>query len=263
MKKLLICVLVLSLLLCGCGAEPEYDRERYEFPGLKWGMSPDAVLDALGKNADAVIHEIEDRNEDLNTDYWNYTMILHGVEAFGQKTTAAAFIFTDYTQTGEDYKLEDLRCFYPDGYDGSEVADVAALEAELVRLYGPAARTEHWDMAAQKHTEVTEERTANVFAWDSVLTCWDLMTQEQRDGVYAYYCAKSENPVSLEEFADDWRGRAFHISLQPYHHRYMAQMGYSIDEEARSWGVSNICITMDALAYFGTMHTAEVWMKSE
>lgn len=262
--------IVLAGILCitavGCmlvDPEPAYDPEKLEYPGLNWGVSPESVLDVLGKTEADIIHEIEDRNDDLKSDYWRYTMILHGVEAFGQETTAAAFIFSDYTQTGEDYRLEELRLFYPDGYDGAEKADMTALNAELERFYGAVSKAEHWDEAARKHLEVTQEHPANVFGWDSALTCWDLMTQEQRDGVYAYYCDKSEDPVSMEEFAQDWQGRAFHISLQPYHHRYMAQMGRAIDEDARSWGVTNVCITMDALAHFGVQHTAEVWMKSE
>lgn len=262
--------IVLAGILCitaaGCmlvDPEPAYDPAKLEYPGLKWGVSPESVLDVLGKTEADIIHEIEDRNDDLKSDYWHYTMILHGVEAFGQETTAAAFIFSDYTQTGEDYRLEELRLFYPDGYDGAEKADMTALNAELERLYGAVTKTEHWDEATRKHLEVTQEHPANVFGWDSALTCWDLMTQEQRDGVYAYYCDKIEDPVSMEEFAQDWQGRAFHISLQPYHHRYMAQMGRAIGEDARSWGVTNVCITMDALAHFGVQHRAEVWMKSE
>lgn len=264
MKKGIVLLLILSLVLCGCTLRaPESDMARFEYPGLKWGMAPGEVLDALGKTDADIIDEYEDRSDDMESDFRQYWMILHEVEAFGQETTAAAFIFKDYTQSGEGFQLVELRFFYPDGHDGSEAADVAALEAELVAFYGPAAKTEHWDPEERRHYEVTEEQPANVFSWDSGLTCWDLLTQEQRDGVYAYYCGRAENPVSLEEFAEDWKGRAFHISLQPYHHRYLAQMGQSIDEEGRSWGVSNVCIIMDAQAYYGIQHTADVWMESE
>lgn len=262
--------LVLAAVLCvtaaGCMlVEPKsaYDPERLEYPGLLWGMRPEAVLDTFGQTKADIIHEIDDRNEDQVGEFWQYTMILHGVEAFGQETTAAAFIFLDYTQTGEDYQLADLRFYYPDGYDGTEKADMTALKTELERFYGAASQMEHWDWETRKHLDITQESPANVFGWDSALTCWDLLTEQQRDGMYAYYCDKAENPVSMEEFAQDLQGRAFHISLQPYHHRYLAQMGRSISEEGRARGVSNICITMDALAHFGIQHMAEAWMKSE
>ena len=55
MKKLIVCVLILSLVLCGCAEKRDYDPAKMEYPGLRWGMSPEEVQGALGfSDADIV-----------------------------------------------------------------------------------------------------------------------------------------------------------------------------------------------------------------
>lgn len=264
MKKLIVCVLTLSLLLCGCAGKPEADPERFEVPGLKWGMSPGEVLSALEKTEADIVHENEDHNEDLDVDYWNYVMILHGVEVFGQETTAAVYFFTDYTQTGESYLLSQIKLCYPDGYDGSEKADAAALEAELKRIYGEPNESQHWDWQTRKDMEITQERPANLFEWESTVTGWDCLSEQQQKGVCDdYEATRAEGSFSLERYLEYWKVPAFRMTFQPYWHRVMALGDHPLTEENRSLGLTNICIAMDAGSFFGFPHSAEVILGTE
>ena len=264
MKKLIVILLVLSLLLCGCTQKPESDPAQFEMPGLKWGMSPDEVLSALEKTTADIVHEDESREETTDTELWRYAMVLSGVEAFGQETTAAMFAFVDYSHSGESYLLSEIKLCYPDGYDGSEKADTAALEAELTRIYGAPKETAHWDWETKKDMEVTEEHPANLFTWESAVTGWDCLTQEQQEGLCAdYEASRTEGSLSMEWYLERWKVPAFRMTFQPYWHRVLALGGHALPEESRSWGLSNICISLDAMTYFGFPHSAEVILGSE
>ena len=111
----------------------------------------------------------------------------------------------------------------------------------------------------------TEDLPANVYAWDSALTGWDLLTEQQREGVYDYYCQNValDEPPSMEEFAEDWARSAVTIRLQPYYQAYFARMDRPIDEEFRDMGVSDLCIAMDAYWYFASLRTAQEWMAAD
>lgn len=259
MKKLIVCVLILSLLLCGCAEKQNYDPARLEYPGLSWGASPEEALHALGKTEEEIIEKSDVHRDDM----WDSVICLSGVEAFGQETSLVVLLFRDITETGETYELIELRLYYPDGSDGAEAADVAALEAELERVYGLAGQVQHWDGETRSCMDVTADRPANVFAWDSALTSWDCMTEQQREGLQRYYSVWRGRTLDMEETAKECQDAAFRIRLQPYFNEYMARMGHEMPEESRSLGMTNLCIHMDALYYSTTRMYAEVGMELE
>ena len=70
MKKLIVILLVLSLLLCGCNQKPESDPAQFEMPGLKWGMSPDEVLQSGSKLLSIEVTTVSGRT--LTYDFYSY-----------------------------------------------------------------------------------------------------------------------------------------------------------------------------------------------
>ena len=261
----LAAILCITATGCMLTDPPEVsDPAQFEMPGLKWGMSPDEVLSALEKTTADIVHEEESREETTDMEPWRYVMILSGVEAFGQETTAAMFAFVDDTDTGDSYLLSEIKLCYPDGYDGSEKADTAALEAELTRIYGAPKETAHWDLETKKDMEVTPEQPANLFTWESAVTGWDCLTQEQQEGLCAdYEASRTEDSLSMEWYLERWKVPAFRMTFQPYWHRVLALGGHGLPEESRSWGLSNICISLDAITYFGFQHSAVVILGTE
>lgn len=266
MKKRIVLLLILSLALCGCALRaPESDMARFEYPGLKWGMAPGEVLDALGKTDADIIDEYEDRSDDMESDFRQYWMILHEVEAFGQETTAAAFIFMDYTQSGEDFQLVEVRLFYPDGYDGTQMADIQALSAELERHYGPAGEKRYWDRETDTTYDPTQEQPANTFEWNSALTGWSCLSEEEQEAGRRMF-DNTENTIGTwEEFVEELNEiSVYSITLQPIcNYTIEVRLGHPLTEEQRRNGVTDLCITMDARNYFTRKHYAEIWLEAE
>lgn len=265
MKKLIVCILILSLLLCGCTEQQSYDPAKLEYPGLHWGVSPEEALDVLGKTRADIIEESVDKNEDVgNANYWDYGIAVHGVEAFGQETTLMLLNFRDYTKTGESYGLTELRFCYPDGYDGTQMADMAALAAELDRLYGAAGEAKYWDRETDTTSDGTPEHPANTFEWGS-MTNWSCLSEEEQEACKRIFHDGTERLMTWEEYVEELDAYpAFSILLQPiYSYTIEVRLGHPLSEEQRELGMTDLCITMDARSYYNMKHSAQLWLEAE
>lgn len=266
MKKLIVFVLSLSLLLCGCAEKRDYDPAKMEYPGLRWGMSPEEVQGALGFSDADIVEVSEDHNEDVtNAPYWERAVGVQGVTAFGQKTTLVILGFRDYTQTGGSFGLVEVRLFYPDGYDGTQMADIQALSAELERHYGPAGEKRYWDRETDTTFDPTQEQPANTFEWNSALTGWSCLSEEEQEAGRRMF-DNTENTIGTwEEFVEELNEiSVYSITLQPIcNYTIEVRLGHPLTEEQRRNGVTDLCITMDARNYFNRKHYAEIWLEAE
>ena len=67
----------------------------------------------------------------------------------------------------------------------------------------------------------------------------------------------------MEWYLERWKVPAFRMTFQPYWHRVLALGGHALPEESRSWGLTNFCISLDAMTYIGFPHSAEMILGTE
>lgn len=135
MKKLIVILLVLSLLLCGCAGGQDYDPKLLEYPGLHWGMGFEEVQKVLGfTDGDIVEKKLDQLNpERPEVPAWHrYT--LENVQIFGFPTAQVELRFHEYT--GHGLGLAEMVVYFPDGHGGTEATDLDALYDVLREHYG-------------------------------------------------------------------------------------------------------------------------------
>lgn len=113
-------VLVLCLVACGNGGETKQPNESLEFPGTKWGMSPEEVKTALQIGSDMITGE-KNYGDELR-------ITLSGSEYFGAGAESVTLRFLQY---GDKTALWNVQVTYPTGTDMKAVRD------KLSDLYGP------------------------------------------------------------------------------------------------------------------------------
>ena len=228
MKKLLVILLCLALLLCGCGAkEPEYDG-LMEYPGLQWGMTFEEVQAVLGFTDGDIL---ESKQEELDPErptmpaYHKYTV--ENVEIFGFPTAQVILRFHEYT--GHAPGLAEMVVYFPDGYEGSQTTDVDALRRVVEEHYGErvmAVPSVRWDydsgeLVRREHLFDGDD----VRYWVSGTTVRDHLNEAELELLYAaatddrkksdniptfdQFCQSQENPAATLELKIDTDEEAF------------------------------------------------------
>lgn len=234
MKKVIVCLLVLSLLLCGCADKTGYDPELLEYPGLTWGMTFEEVQAILGF-ADADI--LDSRSGELDPEhpslpvYHNYSV--GDLEMFGFPVSSVELEFQEYT--GHEPGLSQIVVYYPDGYAGGPSTDVEALRKVLQEHYGErvmAVPSVRWNyLTGKMYREEYPYTGDDICYWLSGTTARDHLSLKELQSLYdavtaSYeesgygenlptfeeYCQCQENPavmlgLEIEQEADQIAGR--------------------------------------------------------
>lgn len=114
---------VLALCLTACGSKPQISKTAVsllEFPGAKWGMSPDEVKSAMQISPDMITEE-KNYGDELR-------ITISGSEYFGVDAESVAFRFLQY---GDVTALWNVQVTYSTG------TDMAAIRDNLIEIYGP------------------------------------------------------------------------------------------------------------------------------
>lgn len=122
-NRVIVLLLVLFVLLTACGKEANTEKQRLlEFPGLKWGMTPEEVKTALNISEDMITKEMSTDGE------FSFTVL--GLQYFGNGTDHVVFKFA---KAGDDKtgRLYLVKLYYP------EETDMAVIRDNLVKIYGP------------------------------------------------------------------------------------------------------------------------------
>lgn len=249
MKKLLICLLSLSLLLCGCGPkEPEYDADLLEYPGLRWGMTLEEVQSALGfSDADILDSAIGTFNPERPTSpaYHNYSV--GNLEIFGFPTAQVILRFYEYA--GHEPGLGEMVVYFPDGYEGSDATDMDALRRTLTEHYGEKAEVvtmvswDDWSGEVQK--DEYPYPGDDPCYWVAKTTVRDLLTEEELEKLHGISNASraeaglDRNLPSLEEFCQTQENAAVTLNLRTY------EEGDYLDW-LREQGATSQVLTVDA-----------------
>lgn len=133
-KRILILLLVLSLYstsLCACTNKHLVDNAALlEFPGLKWGATPEEVKTILELKDTQII---ADEQQILDVDsydpgYETWNLFATDLRFFDCKAVGAHFVFIRYP--GQQFGLMRVQLYLPDNIDMKEV------KADMVKVYG-------------------------------------------------------------------------------------------------------------------------------
>ena len=97
------------------------DPTMLEFPGLKWGMTPEEVKTALEISEDMIV------SDKLDADEPEFTV--SGRQYFGSNVESAQFKFCTFSNGTQ--ALYDIRLNYP------KETDMAVIRDNLIKIYGP------------------------------------------------------------------------------------------------------------------------------
>ena len=96
-----------------------------EFPGLKWGMTPEEVKTSLSITDDQIIAE---QSSEPSDGYEEKTFAVINMDFFGAKADSLAFRFVK--RNGQKFALDGIQLMYADDIDMTVVRD------NLVEIYG-------------------------------------------------------------------------------------------------------------------------------
>lgn len=257
MKKLLICALALALLLCGCGGSS--DPDLLEYPGVKWNMTLDEVQSVLGfSDGDIVEEYTSEPSENSLQEYTEYQYQVSGLTMFEQESRT--MILTFHAYPGHEPGLAQIEIFYPDGYDGTEAADLAALEAKLTELYGQRA-TRHvlynWAYWEGEMQDLSEDYPEDKVVWLSRTTQLDLMSKDQLESMYTLVTDRwtangyGDNLPTMEEYRQTIDVPLASIDLRQTF-SYFSQLG--ITDEDRAMGFTDYVLSMSGTTYISALY---------
>lgn len=127
------------------------------FPGIRWTMRPQEVMDTLGlTEADCEITETPYDDSTTPKQNGNYTIGFRNLEVFGQEAVGA-FTFMDYTGDGKFY-LDSIQVNFPEG------TDIPALRTTMAEAYGES--TPKPTKSAERDTWSSDALVANCFKKD-------------------------------------------------------------------------------------------------
>ena len=113
-------ITILTLCLVACSNNNKTSLSLLEFPGLKWGMTPDEVKESLNIRDDMLVSESHPHN--------SLEITVSGLQYFGSGTDNVIF---RYNTLGDgSFALYNVSLFYPEGTDMSVIRD------KLIEIYG-------------------------------------------------------------------------------------------------------------------------------
>ena len=133
-----VAVLVCVVTLISCAANPKLsepkvdDPSLLEFPGIKWGATPEEVKEALGITKDQIIsEEIDPKMPDSANGYDRYLLSATDLTLYEREVTYAYFQFR---QAPDDaFALERVLVMF------TEDTDMEQLKEDLAGIYGPGS----------------------------------------------------------------------------------------------------------------------------
>ena len=123
-------ILLLAFLvtpLSGCAETPESsDPLLLEFRGARWSDTPEEVRAALGISEDQIFAD-----EAVDEDVPGWSLVVTDLDCLG--SVAAYTMFHFVQNQGDHYGLNTVKLYFP------EDTDMAAVQGELTKLYGPGS----------------------------------------------------------------------------------------------------------------------------
>lgn len=187
MKKLIVFVLILPMLLCGCTDKVDYDPNLLEYPGLHWGMTFEEVQTVLGFTDGDILEKDLDQldPEQPAVPAWHrYTV--ENVRIFGFPTAQVELWFYEYTGHGPG--LAEMVVYLPDGHGGTEATDLDALCDVLQEYYGeweeviPSVMWNHHSGELERNEYICDSDDNR--GWISKTTGRDLLTEAELERLY-------------------------------------------------------------------------------
>lgn len=117
-----VAVLVCVILLISCATNPKASKPKVddptllEFPGIKWGATPEEVKTALGVTEEQISNEDED------------SLTVTDITLFGEEVTGAGFLFR--ADPGQEVRLYRIIAYL------AEDADMDKMRETLTEVYG-------------------------------------------------------------------------------------------------------------------------------
>ena len=164
------------------------------YPGLRWGMTPDEVKQALQ------LRDKQIKSESVSEEVTDYTISVTDLECFGEKINLAVFRFSDGTKMGGPYRLYDVKLFYPDQQCANPV-DMDKIVAAVTDYYGQPDQeiiTRDFEMNA-----TTRPVPEGAYYWHSELDLDAYITEEQKELLYLHSVHKLVDKADGDrEFSD-------------------------------------------------------------
>lgn len=129
-------LMLLFLVLCLSACAKESHKNLLEFPGLKWGMTPEEVQEALDISEDTIV------SDKLDADEPEFT--ISGRQYFGSNTVNIEFRFCKFSNNSD--ALYKVILYYP------EETDMAVIRDNLIKIYGPGTDYGFTDYALDEGT---------------------------------------------------------------------------------------------------------------
>lgn len=162
---LLAVMLFLLLTACTHPAVPTEPETELAFPGARWNMTPEDLIQALHlkKGEYQVSESPYAESTDASRPSGSYSIQVTDMEVFG-KNGQVGFRFYDFTGSGR-YGLVYIVVEYP------EDTDMQAVKAAMIKAYGEPSPygSEHNDPDYKKHVTV----------WYSKVTQYNVLSQKQ------------------------------------------------------------------------------------
>lgn len=179
MKKLCFLICFCITFLFSCSNE---NNVNYEFPKTRWNMEQIELLQ---------LYDIKDEDIILSNDY---TLIVEGLNVFGEKTSQVCFQFID--PDGKN-TLTQIEVSYPDNTDMQKVLK------SMKKIYGDVTPAlsffSYYNIVETEFLEYSCEETEHLKLWSS-MSIKDNIPTDKLDG-YRNVWSKYLKPISID---DNW-----------------------------------------------------------
>ena len=184
-KRIAAWIILFIMIFVGCTAQPsDAPEDQLAFPGTKWNMTPEELIDSLDLAEDAYEISQEDNF---------YSIVVRNLPIFGTAAdTGFEFLVSEDGQVGGLYHIQ---------INFSEETDMEAVLAEMTKLYGEPEPADE---------EYSEEYNAHVRHWSSALRQSDALTAEEYEAFASAYQAQtgqelaSDDTLNTDSLANIW-----------------------------------------------------------
>ena len=217
-------ILVSVLMLVSCVANPRLSEPKVddvtllEFPGVKWGATPEEVKEALNITKKQISSEWADEDEE------DYFLTVKDITFFGEKVPIAGFRFR--RNPGQPYHLWNIQVYL------DEAVDMDKMQETLSQAYNNEGTGEYhirYDIQEGELGEFKRATAATISSWTQSL--YPQLTEQIRNDpeyrTYNWVCsAKGTDIISRECL--DWMkgfGRGGEIYEEWFEKQPMVTMG--------------------------------------
>lgn len=143
----ILLLMIVALFACGKHQAASGPESVMAYPGTVWGMTPEAVCEALTLSEGDYTTESMEYGGPMSpaAQY----LIVQDQKAFGEKGRVI-FTFLDFRNDG-DYYLDSVRVMYPDK------ADMDAVKSRIQKQFGDPVQVPDW----------SDEQQAHIVRWES------------------------------------------------------------------------------------------------